>query len=93
MSQKSGPPREASEPVVKNIGRATRKHYAAGERLRIVLDGLRGGDSIAELCRREGIAESRYDSWSKGFTEGEKQLSQPIRRQNCAKIVCYVEVG
>ena len=61
MRPTSGPPRETSEPVVKNIGRATRKRYVAGERLRSVPDGLRGGYSI-ELCRREGIAQSRYDS-------------------------------
>jgi transposase len=47
---------------VKNIRRATRKHYSAEEKIRIVLDGLRGESSIAELCRREGIAEGLYYS-------------------------------
>jgi transposase len=52
-----------------NIRRATRKHHAAEEKIRIVLDGLRGETSIAEVCRREGIAESMYYSWSKEFLE------------------------
>ena len=61
-----------SEQVVKDIRRATRKQYSAEEKIRIVLDGLRGEYSIAELCRREGIAESLYYSWSKEFLEAGK---------------------
>ena len=57
---KSGTPATTSERVVKDIRRATRKHHSAEEKIRIVLDGLRGEYSIAELCRREGIAESLY---------------------------------
>ena len=57
MRQKSET-RGTSEQVVKDIRRATRKQYSAEEKIRIVLDGLRGEYSIAELCRREGIAES-----------------------------------
>ncbi len=76
MRQKSGSPKETSERVVKNIRRATRKRYSAEEKIRIVLDGLRGEDSIAELCRREGIAQSLYYSWSKDFFEaGKKRLA------------------
>ena len=60
MRQKSGPVKEPAEQVVKDIRRATRKQYSAEEKIRIVLEGLRGEDSIAELCRREGIAESLY---------------------------------
>ena len=67
MSQKSGTPKMSSERTVKDIRRATRKQYSAEEKIRIVLDGLRGEHSIAELCRREGIAESitpgRRSSW------------------------------
>ena len=59
--------RRTSEQVVKDIRRATRKQYSAEEKIRIVLDGLRGEYSIAELCRREGIAESLYYAWSKEF--------------------------
>src|SRR5262249_15473540 len=65
MSQKSVAMSSPSERLVKNIRRATRKQYSAEEKIRIVLDGLRGESSIAELCRREGIAGSLYYSWSK----------------------------
>ena len=72
MRQKSTTPKSPSERLVKNIRRATRKHYSAEEKIRIVLDGLRGEASIAELCRREGIAEGLYYSWSKEFLEAGK---------------------
>ena len=82
MRQKSGPPRETSDQVVKDIRRATRKRYSAEEKIRIVLDGLRGEDSIAELCRREGIAQSLYYSWSKEFLEaGKKRLAGDTARE------------
>jgi transposase len=73
MRQKSETTETTSEQVVKNIRRATRKHHSAEEKIRIVLDGLRGEYSIAELCRREGIAESLYYSWSKEFLEAGKR--------------------
>jgi transposase len=73
MSQKSVSPKPSSERLVRDICRATRKQYSAEEKIRIVLDGLRGGHSIADLCRREGIAESLYYSWSKEFLEAGKQ--------------------
>src|SRR6478609_4993813 len=73
MKQKSETPKIASEQFVKNIRRATRKHHSAEEKIRIVLDGLRGEYSIAELCRREGIVESLYYSWSKEFLEAGKR--------------------
>jgi transposase len=80
MRQKSGP--RASEKVVKDIRRATRKRHSAEEKIRIVLDGLRGEDSIAELCRREGIAQSLYYSWSKEFLEaGKKRLAGDTARE------------
>ena len=69
MRQKSGTRESSSERLVKNIRRVTRKQSSSEEKIRIVLDGLRGECSIAELCRREGIAESLYDSWSKEFLE------------------------
>src|ERR1700752_4277339 len=69
MRQKSNSTPALSETLVRNIRRATRKHHAPEEKIRIVLDGLRGETSIAELCRREGIAESIYYSWSKEFLE------------------------
>ena len=65
----------------KFIRRATRKQYSAEEKIRIVLDGLRGEYSIAELCRREGIAESLYYAWSKEFLEaGKRRLSGDTER-------------
>ena len=62
------------ERVVKDIRRATRRQFSAEEKIRIILDGLRGEDSIAELCRREGIAQSLYYVWSKEFLEAGKDL-------------------
>ncbi len=82
MRQKSGPPNETSEQVVEDIRRVTRKRYSAEEKIRIVLDGLRGEDSIAELCRREGIAQGLYYSWSKEFLEaGKKRLAGDTARE------------
>ena len=74
--------RASAEQTVRDIRRKTRKQYSAEEKIRIVLSGLRGEDSIAELCRREGIAESLYYSWSKEFLEaGKKRLSGDTARQ------------
>jgi transposase len=81
MSQKSVTPKSSSERIVKDIRRATRKQYSAEEKIRIVLDGLRGEHSIAELCRREGIAESLYYTWSKDFLEaGKRRLAGDTAR-------------
>ena len=81
MRQKSGPQKPAAEQVIKDIRRATRKHHSAEDKIRIVLDGLRGEDSIAAICRREGIAESLYYSWSKEFLEaGKKRLAGDTAR-------------
>jgi len=60
MRQKSGPVRAPAEQVVKDIRRATRRHFSAEEKIRVVLEGLRGEESIAELCRREGIVQNLY---------------------------------
>src|ERR1700756_1314822 len=76
MGQKSGPVKEPVEQVVKEIRRATRRQFSAEEKIRIVLSGLRGEDSIAELCRREGIVQNLYYRWSKEFLEaGKKRLA------------------
>jgi len=81
MRQKSVHPESPSERIVKNIRRATRKQYSPEEKIRIVLDGLRGESSIAELCRREGIAESLYYAWSKEFLEaGKRRLAGDTAR-------------
>ena len=67
MRQKSGKTKAPAASVVRDIRHATRRQFSSEEKIRIVLDGLRGEDSIAELCRREGIAQSLYYSWSKEF--------------------------
>ena len=70
-----------AQAVVKDIRRATRKQYGAEEKIRIVLEGLRGEDSIAELCRREGIAQGVYYKWSKDFMEaGKRRLAGDTSR-------------
>ena len=79
MRQKSET-RATPEQIVKNIRRATRKHHSAEEKIRVVLEGLRGEYSIAELCRREGIAESLYYSWSKEFLEAGQYARFQIRQ-------------
>jgi transposase len=81
MRQKSRTTDLSSEEIVKNIRRATRRRHSAEEKIRIVLDGLRGEVSIAELCRREGIAEGLYYSWSKEFLEaGKRRLAGDTAR-------------
>jgi transposase len=82
MKQKLMIEKEPAEKAVRDIRRRTRKQYSAEEKIRIVLSGLRGEDSIAVLCRREGIAESLYYSWSKEFLEaGKKRLAGDTARQ------------
>ena len=81
MRQRSMPVREPAEQVVKDIRRATRRHFSAEDKIRIVLNGLRGEDSIAELCRREGIVQNLYYRWSKDFLEaGKKRLAGDTAR-------------
>ena len=80
-SMKKSPAKAPAERVVKDIRRQTRRHFSAEDKIRIVLDGLRGEDSIAELCRREGIASSMYYGWSKEFLEaGKKRLAGDTAR-------------
>ena len=82
MRQKPGTPEPTADRVVRDIRRKTRKRHSAEEKIRIVLSGLRGEDSIAELCRREGIAQSLYYSWSKEFLEaGRRRLAGDTTRQ------------
>ena len=81
MSHKSAAPKTPADRVVRDIRRATRKHYSAEDKIRVVLEGLRGEDSIAALCRREGIAESLYYTWSKEFLEaGKRRLAGDTAR-------------
>ena len=82
MRQKTERHQDAADRTVKDIRRQTRKRYAAEEKIRIVLAGLRGEDSIAELCRQEGISQGIYYSWSKEFLEaGKKRLAGDTARE------------
>jgi transposase len=82
MRQKSMRGKDPAEKIVRDIRRRTRRRHSAEEKIRIVLEGLRGEESIAALCRREGIAESLYYSWSKEFLEaGKKRLAGDTARQ------------
>ena len=72
----------SAEKTIRNIRRKTRRLYSSEEKIRIVLEGLRGEESIATPCRREGIADSLYYSWSKEFLEaGKKRLAGDTARQ------------
>ncbi len=81
MRTKRSKSKQPAEQVVKDIRRRTRRQFSAEEKIRIVLEGLRGDDSIAELCRREGIAQSLYYTWSKEFMEaGKRRLAGDTAR-------------
>jgi transposase len=72
----------SAEETIRTIKRKTRRQYSGEEKIRIVLEGMRGEESVAELCRREGIAQSLYYKWSKTFLEaGKARLNGDIKRQ------------
>lgn len=74
--------KKSSESLIRDIKRKTRRKFSSEEKIRIVIDGLRGETSIAELCRREGIAQNLYYRWSKAFMEsGKKRLSGDTMRE------------
>ena len=73
---------KSAEKVVQDIRRKTRRRVSAEEKIRIVLEGLRGDESIATLCRREGLNPNLYDRWSKEFLEaGKKRLVGDTTRE------------
>src|SRR5262245_5705070 len=73
---------DSAEKTVRDIRRATRRRFSAEDKIRIVLEGLRGEDSIAELCRKEGIAQNLHYRWSKEFLEaGKKRLAGDTARE------------
>src|SRR3984957_12698961 len=76
MRQKPGPEKQPAEDAIRDIRRATRRHFSAEEKIRIVLEGLRGEESIAELCRREGITSSMYYGWSKELLGAGKKAAR-----------------
>ena len=74
--------KSSAQKTIRDIRRATRRHYSAEEKIRIVLEGLRGEDTIAELCRREGLNSNVYYRWSKEFMEaGKKRLAGDTVRE------------
>ncbi|MHA1974398.1 MAG: transposase [Candidatus Hodarchaeales archaeon] len=79
----------SSESIVRDIKRKTRRKFSSEEKIRIVLDGLRGEDSIAEICRREGIVPNLYYRWSKDFLEAGKRRLQgdTVREANSSEVV------
>jgi transposase len=81
-------PKVSSESVVREIKRKTRRKFSSEEKIRIVLDGLRGEASIAEICRKEGIVPNLYYRWSKDFLEaGKKRLQgDTIREANSGEV-------
>lgn len=82
MRRKNERAKDEAGRVLKDIRRQTRRKYSSEDKIRIVLAGLRGEDSIAELCRQEGIAQSQYYSWSKEFLEaGKKRLAGDTARE------------
>ena len=79
--------KQPAEDAIRDIRRATRRHFSAEEKIRVVLEGLRGEESIAEaLCRREGIASSMYYGWSKEFLEAGKKACLPATRRRAARL-------
>lgn len=73
---------QSSESFIKEIKRKTRRKFSAEEKIRIVLDGLRGEESITALCRREGISQGIYYKWSKDFMEaGKRRLMGDVKRE------------
>jgi transposase len=82
MNTKNRTRKDSAEKTVRDIRRATRRNYSAEEKIRIVLEGLRGEDSIAELCRKEGINQNLYYRWSKEFLEaGKRRLAGDTARE------------
>jgi transposase len=81
-------PKVSSESVVSEIKRKTRRKYSSEEKIRVVLEGLRGEESISAICRREGISSNLYYRWSKDFLEaGKKRLQgDTVREANSLEV-------
>ena len=96
MRQRDKQAPQSAEEAVRDIRRATRRHFSAEEKIRIVVEGLRGEDSIAELCRKEGIAQNLYYRWSKEFLEAgwvDYKFKSPADNQEHEKSSYIVRVG
>ena len=74
--------KKSAESIIKDIKRKTRRKFSAEEKIRIVLEGLKGEESVAAICRREGISPNLYYRWSKDFIEaGKKRLNGDTERE------------
>ena len=80
--------KKRTESIIKDIRRQTRKKYSSEEKIRIVLEGLKGEESISEICRKEGIAPALYYRWSKDFLEAGKKrlLGDTVREANTDEV-------
>jgi len=81
----------SADSIVRNIKRRTRRKFSAEEKIRIILEGLKGEESISEICRREGIANNLYYRWSKDFLEAGKKrlLGDTLREANTSEVDYY----
>lgn len=81
--------KKSASSLISDLKRKTRKSYSSEEKIRIVIEGIRGEYSIAELCRRENIAQTLYYKWSKDFMEaGKRRLSGDTKREaNTTEVV------
>ena len=93
MNTKSHGSKRPAEHVVKDIRRATRRHFSSEDKIRIVLECLRGEDSIAELCRKEGHAQSLYYTWSKEFLEAGKRRLAFVEQSHLPAKKTLVQLG
>lgn len=76
------PKKKNASSLISELKRKTRRHYSSEEKIRIIIDGMRGETTIAELCRKEGLSQALYYKWSKDFMEaGKKRLSGDTMRE------------
>jgi transposase len=80
--------KQSASSLISELKRKTRKVYSSEDKIRIIIEGMRGEVSIAELCRKEGIAQANYYKWSKDFMEaGKKRLNgDTIREANTTEV-------
>ena len=85
---KSTKTKKSAESIIKDIKRKTRRKFSAEEKIRIVIEGLKGEESVAGICRREGIAPTLYYRWSKDFMEAGKRRLQgdTVREANTSEV-------
>lgn len=80
--------KKSASSLISELKRKTRKTYSSEEKIRIIIEGMRGETTIAELCRREGISQANYYKWSKDFMEaGKKRLQgDTLREANSSEV-------